>query len=253
MTEDLMYKHLPKILELQNIDAEIDKLKQVKAKIPLDMKKLNAELEKQKERYESQKTILEELQKHHRSKERNLAVQQEQLEKYKSQRNAVKTNREYTALEEEISELEDATSEIEDEILELMISIDEANDRIEEAEKEYKTHEASFKEKRNVYMSDMEGFDKEIAKWQKTREKVSKNINPALMQKYKNWRKRRGGTFVAVIHGQSCGGCHLRLPPQLVNEVRKREQLYTCNSCGRILYWEEEEEPEKAQLAEDNS
>jgi len=241
LMEDLMYDQLPTLLQLQEIDGEIDRLENRKAKIPVEVQVLDAELAKYNEEFRAKSDAMEELQRNRRSKERQLGVQQGQLEKYKSQRLSVKTNKEYTALESEIAELEESNSAIEDEILELMISIDESADEMELSRDMLKAQEGKFKKSKSKFLSELKKLEQETDEWNKKRNHFLGEIHPALMSKYDSWRKRRGSSLVAVIEGQSCGGCHLTLPPQLINEVRKKEQLYTCNSCGRILYWKDEE------------
>ena len=248
-----MYDQLPTLLKLQEVDNKISKLQREKAKIPIRLKALESDLEEYKTRLQIETDTLEELQKERRSKDRQLSTQQAQLEKYKSQRLSVKTNKEYTALETEIANVEMANSEVEDEILELMISIDEYTDELEVTRDKLKAQEAIFNEEKDKLLSKIKELDEQIAEQNKERGTFLKDIDADLMRRYDNWRSRRGGSLVAVIIGPSCGGCHLKLPPQLINEVRKEEKLYTCNSCGRILYWDSEmsrPEPEKESDAE---
>lgn len=237
-----MYDQLPIILQLQEIDSEIDKLENLKKEIPLELQALSAELAKHRQKLQAQSDALEELKKARRSKDRHLLIQQEQLEKYKSQLLTVKTNKEYTALESEIADLEESNSDTEDEILELMISIDEATDALESDERELKAYEGAFNKKKEELLSYTRKLDKDIAKWNNERSGYVGKVVPALINRYNNWRKRRGSSLIAVIQGQSCGSCHLTLPPQLINEVRKKTELHTCNSCGRILFWKDEVE-----------
>ncbi len=235
-----MYEQLPILLQLQEIDSEIDKLESKKAEIPVELKRLDAELAKYREEFQAKNARLEELQRDRRSKDRQLSVQQDQLEKYKIQRLSVRTNKEYTALESEIADLEESNSTIEDEILELMISIDEATDELEAAKEELKAREDVLRKERGEYLSQIKELEKQITVWNERRHGFIGKVDPTLMSKYNSWRKRRGSSLVAVIEGQTCGGCHLKLPPQLINEVRKKKHLHTCNSCGRILYWEDQ-------------
>ncbi len=237
-----MYDQLPILLQLQEVDDEIDKIKIEKAKIPAELQVLEAELTKHRTAFQGTSEGLEELQRQRRSKDRQLDTQQAQLEKYKSQRLSVKTNKEYTALESEIADLEMVSSNIEDEVLELMISIDESRDVIEVARKKLEAEEAVFGEKREEFLSEIKKLDRQIAKWNKKRKVFLEKISPTIMERYDNWRKRRGSSLVAVIKGRSCGGCNLNLPLQLINEVRKAQELRVCNSCGRILYWQDEED-----------
>ena len=38
------------------------------------------------------------------------------------------------------------------------------------------------------------------------------------------------------VHGAHCGGCYLRLPPQLEASIRRRQSLCPCPHCRRLLY-----------------
>jgi hypothetical protein len=35
-----------------------------------------------------------------------------------------------------------------------------------------------------------------------------------------------------------CAGCRLQIPPQLVAEVKRSQDLHTCPYCHRMLYWD---------------
>lgn len=48
---------------------------------------------------------------------------------------------------------------------------------------------------------------------------------------------RRGRRPVVVeARGGHCGGCYLRLPPQLDSAIRRRQSLHLCPHCRRLLY-----------------
>jgi hypothetical protein len=38
------------------------------------------------------------------------------------------------------------------------------------------------------------------------------------------------------IRNAHCGGCYLRLPPQLASAIRHRQSLRSCPHCRRLLY-----------------
>ena len=49
---------------------------------------------------------------------------------------------------------------------------------------------------------------------------------------------RSHGKKVAVAEAredQTCGGCNMNVPPQILNEMRKNIGIQRCN-CGRYLY-----------------
>jgi len=49
----------------------------------------------------------------------------------------------------------------------------------------------------------------------------------------------REGLALVPLVNDSCGGCHMVQPPQVVNEVSLKATLVTCENCNRILYVDE--------------
>ena len=52
----------------------------------------------------------------------------------------------------------------------------------------------------------------------------------------------RDGVALAAVKGKSCQGCFMNLPPQVINEIKMKDKMITCDSCARILYIENEED-----------
>ena len=54
-------------------------------------------------------------------------------------------------------------------------------------------------------------------------------------------RKGKGGMAVVRIRKRACSGCFKQIPPQRIQEIRRGDRIFSCDSCGRILTWTEEE------------
>ena len=50
-------------------------------------------------------------------------------------------------------------------------------------------------------------------------------------------RNRRNGVAVAEARDGICTICHVRLRPQVFNNVLRNDQIIQCDSCNRILYF----------------
>ncbi len=48
------------------------------------------------------------------------------------------------------------------------------------------------------------------------------------------------GTALARVKDQKCLACQMALRPQLWNQVRAGGDLIPCESCGRLLYYDDE-------------
>ena len=71
------------------------------------------------------------------------------------------------------------------------------------------------------------------------REKLVARIAKSDIFTYERIRKAKRGTAVVPVRRQACGGCHNRVPPQKLLELRKNDRIYTCERCGRIIVSDE--------------
>jgi hypothetical protein len=42
---------------------------------------------------------------------------------------------------------------------------------------------------------------------------------------------------VVAVKDAVCQACHMDIPPQWFNQLRKFEELMICPSCHRIIFW----------------
>ena len=50
-------------------------------------------------------------------------------------------------------------------------------------------------------------------------------------------RARKGLALANATRDGLCSACHVRLRPQVFQEVRRNDQIIQCGSCNRILYY----------------
>ena len=80
----------------------------------------------------------------------------------------------------------------------------------------------------------------------KRRTALREAISPVILVAY-DALDRMGRRPVAVqVRNAHCGGCYLRLPPQLASAVRHRQTLRSCPHCRRLIYSPAPEESENA-------
>ncbi len=79
-----------------------------------------------------------------------------------------------------------------------------------------------------------------IAEGEKTREELSKLVDPAVLQVYEQTRERCGGVALATLNGTACGTCRASFDQGKLSKIRSEAPLATCPACHRILIVEEE-------------
>lgn len=232
-----MNPDLQHLIRLQYLDTEIDAARRRIAEIPGVQQALDERLAGQTAAVDAVKQRLVASQTARREIEKDVAAIQTRLSKYKDQLMEVKTNKEYQAMQKEIATADAAVRSQEDRILE----------RMEEAEtlaRELKASEAELKRQQAEIAAERKALDAEAAALEQTaderssaRGELSKQLSPAALRLFEHVSKQRKGLAVAEVRDGVCTVCHVRLRPQVYNEVRRAESLIQCESCLRILYF----------------
>ena len=76
----------------------------------------------------------------------------------------------------------------------------------------------------------------ELADLERQQTTLAELVDKPLLTRYNRLKIMRKGFAVAQLREGACGGCQLQLPPQLVAEVKRGDELMDCSYCHRILY-----------------
>lgn len=236
MTE-VISGQLKVLAELQKIDYEIHELRSDMAHIPVDRKANEAEFEKKKTSLKTAEEALKSAQLNQKKKEGDLAAAEEKVKKLSSQLYSLKSNKEYQAMEMEIKGLKADKSLIEDEILKSFDAVEAAKAKVAEERTALGVHEKSFNAKQAELAKKESELGAQVSALEDKRKTLSPSADPKLLAQYERILKSRDGLALVPVKNGSCGGCHNKLPAQLVNEVQMQDKIHICESCARILYW----------------
>jgi hypothetical protein len=232
-----MNADLTRLIRLQQLETAAEEARRTIADHPARTQALDARLQAALDAVGSIKARLAAASDKRRADEKDVAGVQTRLAKYKDQLLEVKTNREYTAM---LHEIETAQNDIrirEDRILEIMIESDELNAGIKTSEAELKATEKEVAAERATLDAEMARLQTEIDTTTSEREKLVASIDRHVLRIFETTAKGRKGVAVAEAKDGLCTICHVRLRPQVFNEVRKNESIIQCDSCRRILYF----------------
>ena len=232
-----MLADLERLVELQRLDSEIAEVEAAAAAIPGVIRRIEEQLMKAKAALDAVTAETDRMMKLRRQQERELEEVTDQLKKRQSRLFEIKTNQEYSAVLKEIEGLKHKVSVLEEAILVLLDQIEvELKARAEE-EQRVRSSEAEALRDTQRKEAELRQLRGRLSELQGARKSRSKNVESSLLQQYLRLLKSRAGLAVAPVRDGSCEGCHVALTPQLYNEVRRNEEILTCERCGRILYW----------------
>lgn len=231
-----MSPDLERLIRLQQLELDADTRRRTLADLPAALQALDERITTRQQALDASKARLADNQSAKRAIEKDLAVVQGRLTKFKDQLMEVKTNKEYLAMQHEISMAQDGVRTFEDKILEGLMAADEIDGEIKAAEKALAEEKTKVNEERSTRQQQASKMEGEIAELSSARAKVVSEMTREAVALFEHVSRARKGHAVAEARDGHCTACHVRLRPQIYNEVRRGDKLLQCESCTRILY-----------------
>ena len=228
---------LEHLIRLQQLETEVDSARRRVAEIPLVQLALEARLAEQTAILDAVKQRIAANQAARREVEKEVAAVQSRLSKYKDQLMEVKTNKEYQAMQHEIATATGAVRSQEDRELEFMEEAETLAREVKEAEGSLKRTQAEIATEKKALDSEAAALQQRVLEMSALRTDVAKHLSPAALGLFEHVARQRKGLAIAEARDGICTVCHVRLRPQVFNEVRHNDALIQCDSCLRILYF----------------
>lgn len=234
-----MENRLRLLFSLQRIDSEHDDIRDLKGDLPQRVANLEQHLSEKESLLRSLQDQLKQAMLQRDEHDLEIASEREKIEKYKSQQFQVKTNKQYDALTREIEYSQEKINTLQREIdvLEGRAKLAKADQ--ETLKLEIEALKTDLKEKLAELEVVNSEHEEEERRLQHKREKIVVQISKDDIRTYERIRQAKDGLAVVPVRRNACGGCFKRVPPQIMQELRKNAQLMTCEHCGRILVSDE--------------
>jgi len=236
-----LQKDLSLLLDLQEIDDQLGELERSKIYLPEMILNLENEIKGLEKAIADNDKSLQDSQREQRVLELEIEVDKQELEKYQKQMRVIKTNKEYDALTAEIDSKKQSIVDKEERILALMAAADEALEKITELKANLEQVRVRNSEQLEMLNSQASTLQAKIDEKLRKRNEVVKDVNKQVVGIYERIRKGKGGMVVVPIRKRACSGCFKQIPPQRVQEIRRGDRIFSCDNCGRILIWSDEE------------
>lgn len=227
------------LVKLQTIDSEIYSLKYEKESKPEEVRAIETAFEEKKKHLADLEKNLLDLQKQRKEKELELASKEESNKKLQAQLYSLKTNKEYQAMLQQIQDAKADASVIEDKLLQLFDQADRVKIETEREKQKLKEEEKGFLDQKKKVEDRVKEIDGRLAQLEAQRKQEITDIDPKILSQYDRILKNRDGLAIVTAKDNSCQGCNMFVPPQVINLIKMYEHIVTCEMCNRILYIEE--------------
>jgi predicted nucleic acid-binding Zn-ribbon protein len=234
--EQTVEQKLKALYELQTIHTKIDRIRQVRGELPMEVADLEDDVAGLETRIQKIKAELDDLEDDIVTRKNLIKTAQANIKKYETQLNEVKNNREYDAISKEI-EIQGLDIQVsEKKIREFGFEITTKTAVFEKAQADLDARKSDLDAKKEELGTITAETQKEESELSALAEKASAGIEERLLVAYGRLRQNaKNGLAVVTIQRDSCSGCFNQIPPQRQSDIRQRKKIIVCEHCGRIL------------------
>ena len=206
------------------------------AGVPAEVARLEKELLVVQKEVEQEKARLDDLQRDRRRLESDLMGVEAKIQKYEGQLSAVKTNKEYQAMLHEIESCKAERAALDEKILLEMEEAEKHHNAVKKLEERLQAKRRETGEGKTRLATQLEEMKRDKERLEKEGEQLAATIPASFLDPFMKIARQRNGVALVPVVEELCGGCHVRVMPKLIQQVRRATHLIPCDSCHRFMY-----------------
>jgi len=237
-----LVKQIDTFLELQKIDGILDKEKNKKETLPLNMVKIKKEIKEVTNKLKSKSEEFKNLKIKMKRVELDLKEKINKIEKHQEDLFGGKISdiKELKQLQKLVAKYKEEKNGIEEDLLVLMEEAENFNKIIISLREDLKKKEEKFKKCKEETSEIILETIKEINSLNDKRKALIGEIEDIrFFKQYELLRKDKGGNVILEIDNTICPGCYLDLPSDVIYHLKRDQSMVICPNCSRILIWKE--------------
>ncbi|MDH4229426.1 MAG: C4-type zinc ribbon domain-containing protein [Nitrospirota bacterium] len=230
------------LLDLQEVDEAVFEARRKHKILPEKVAAEHAAMTEAGENLQTCEAALKAQEAAKRDREAQLEDHEAHLKRLKERVREIHNTREYQAHIQEMDGVQRAISGVEDELLQILGSIETLQGELVGLRATFAERDEVYRNERAKVDEELAVVDSEVAQLQSQRGERTARVDKPLLQRYERISQgvRRA---VVPVRGYTCDGCNMNVPPQLVSEVRRGDQIHQCPHCRRILFVAEQPAP----------
>jgi len=233
-----MQEIIEKLLILQDRDRKLLRVTQELAHIGPERDNLRTRAAATQGQLEAAKLRVKQIETERKQRDLEIEAKKAQIEKYLNQQLQTRKNEEYKALTHEIEMAKEVIFKIEDAEIVLMEQAEAAQKAVARATTEAAAAKKLLDDQIGLLDQREDKLKQDFAALTGERAQLAAVVDEPTRNRYERIFKSKGENVVVGVEHTACGGCHMKLPAQIVTHCRaEQSEIVTCPNCGRILYF----------------
>jgi uncharacterized protein len=236
--QEQLAKQVESLEELAQLDAEIRRLDAQLSEEQGQLEGLKVERARLEAKLAVERASVDEMQKTMNELIAEARQMGQQIERSREKLSRARNERESMAAQRELEELRKLLRDREEEVGKLTALAEAAKRSIEETDEKRGKIATQLGDSESSRSASINAMSHDREAKLTTRAELARRVAPTTLRRYEAVRQKRGGTALARANASgTCSACHMALPPQLFQRLRRRESLDQCPHCARILYY----------------
>lgn len=246
----MMQEVFDKLRNLQDVLSKKFEIEREIIEIPKALTTKNELLKRLKKSYIEKNTSLQDSKDKLKSLRIRLADAEQERENYEKQMDQIQTQREYEALDKEIKLATEKEQQFRKDILREEKRQEELQHALSREESLIKDQEDELLSEEKKINEESKEKESELDKLKKQESKIIPGLDEEILFKFERIIRSKSGIGIVPIKKSICTGCHMLLPAQFQNDVRRGEKILFCPYCSRILFYEDSLQEEEFDIEE---
>lgn len=232
-----MIAELGLLISLQETDIEIKRCNAEVASLPTRREAIEQGFAVSAKEFLDLKTEFDTAMAERRQLEADVAEEQAKMEKFKADLMKATNEKQYTTAVREIDATKKTISTLETEIIKLMEKTEKLEAQVNERSPEIEAKRAEVDSQIAAITSSVEADRQKLVTLTEERARLIAQLTPATRATYERVARLKSGVALAEARDYSCTACRMTIRPQAFNDIRRGENIYECENCGRILFF----------------
>jgi predicted nucleic acid-binding Zn-ribbon protein len=232
-----MLDTIEKLLILQDRDRRIRRVQGELAHLEPERQTLKTKAAATQTQLENAKLRGKQTESERKRLELDVEAKKELIERYANQQLQTRKNEEYRALAHEIDTCKADITKIEDREIELMEQAEAVQKEVARLTREADDAKKLAEEQVAKLGEREQNLRKELAGLESNREELAAAVDAGARARYERLVRSKGENVVVGVQHGVCGGCHMKLPAQILVTCQQQQEIVGCTNCGRILYY----------------
>lgn len=228
---------IEKLLILQDRDRKLRRLRAELSHIAPERQMFQAKAAEAQAALEQAKNKVKQTESDRKTLELEVEGKKQLIARYANQQLQTRKNEEYRALSHEIETCKADIFKIEDQEIALMEQAEAAQQEVARATQASNQARKLMEDQFSQLNTREQNLKRELAELEVNREDLAAAVDESARSRYERLFRSKGENVVVGVQHGVCGGCHMRLPPQLLVQCQAQQELIACSNCGRILYY----------------